>query len=163
LFPKLNVLFVDRVFRKFEAFVDLVLKEPLYAEHRMIPISRQAVEGTPAKAQPFHSPAAFKATVICNLLKLTLGLRLIGAHIAKFSRALNKPALSPGALLAVDALIAEVFDSETCHFRGLALAPPGTQLSGVGKTASFREPTNRDLPRRTIALFAAPLIDPLQK
>jgi hypothetical protein len=76
---------------------------------------------------------------------------------------LNKPALSPGALLAVDALITEVFDSETCHFGGPAPASPGTQLSAASKTASFREPANGDLPRRTIALFAAPLIDPLQK
>jgi hypothetical protein len=36
-FPKLGVLSVGRAFRKFEAFVDLVLKKLLYIKHRVIP------------------------------------------------------------------------------------------------------------------------------
>jgi len=36
-FPKLDVLSVVRAFRKFEAFVNLVLKKLLYIKHRAIP------------------------------------------------------------------------------------------------------------------------------
>jgi hypothetical protein len=36
-FPKLDVLSVGRAFRKFEAFVNLVLKKLLYIKHRAIP------------------------------------------------------------------------------------------------------------------------------
>jgi hypothetical protein len=93
----------------------------------------------------------------------TFDLWLIGAHIAKFWWALDEPTRSPCALIAVDALITEVFDSDTCHFGGLAPASCWGRLGAAGKTASFREPTNGDRARRTIALLAAPIIYALQK
>jgi len=87
------------------------------------------------------------------------------AYLAEFPRALDKPTLSPRAFLVGRGLIAEAVDFLACHLGGFAPASfvTLTRDNAASKTAALRQPLNCHRPRRTISLFAAPLIYALQK
>jgi hypothetical protein len=76
---------------------------------------------------------------------------------------LDEPALSPCAFLIARGLITEALDFPLSHLGRFARASFGRQANTACKTASLCEPLYRHRPRRTIPLFAAPLIHALQK
>jgi hypothetical protein len=89
----------------------------------------------------------------------------IGANVAKFSRTLDEVPLSPCSFLTGHRLVAEGINFAICHLGCLApasFAKLRRRSRAASKTA-LCEPSDRLGPRWQIALFAAPIIDGLQK
>jgi hypothetical protein len=99
--------------------------------------------------------------LVCRFFSAS-GFRQAGAKAAKFSRPLNEATLSPRAFCVGHGLVAEAIDFSACHLGCFAPASFLTCNSRAPSKAALHEQSDRDRPRRKIALFTAPLIQGLQ-
>ncbi|MFZ0150493.1 MAG: hypothetical protein WAM72_19580 [Xanthobacteraceae bacterium] len=94
--------------------------------------------------------------LVCRFFS-ACGFRQASAKVAKFSRSFNEATLSPRAFCVGHGLVAEAIDFSACHLGCFAPASFLTRNSAASK-AALHEQSDRDRPRRKIALFTAPLI-----